>query len=177
MLGDTYSLIQKEQQYLRDAQIARYQFSYPLNVVIPNNKQRQGNITIDTDADFLAEEITGKLLGPTDVDGVQLPAEPTDFPAQGTLLGWAQSGLQVEIKDGGSGYELTDGYVNCETIYTPGYGVQFHIPLKWSYYLRRNSKLVFSYTNRDEATPIVASALFHFASLTIHGKKYTGQTK
>lgn len=177
MLGDTYSLIEKEQQFLRDAQIVRYQFSFPVNVVVPNNKQRQGSITIDQDADFLAQEITGKLLGPVDVDGVQLPEEGTDFPAIGTLLGWAQSGLQMSIKDGGSGYELTDGAINCETILTPGYGIQFHIPLKWEYYMRRNTKLVFTFVNRDEATPGEASALFHFCALTLHGKKYTGVTK
>lgn len=177
MLGDTYSLIEKEQQFLRDAQIVRYQFSFPVNVVTPNNKQRQGSITIDQDSDFLAQEITGKLLGPTDVDGVQLPAEPTDFPAIGTLLGWAQSGLQISIKDGGSGYELTDGFINAETLLTPGYGIQFHIPFKWEYYMRRNTKLVFTFTNRDEAAALVASALFHFCALTLHGKKYTGKTK
>lgn len=177
MLGDTFSLIQKEQQFLRDAQIVRYQFSYPVNVVVPNNKQRQGNITVDQDADFLVDTITGKCLGPTDVDGAQLPAEPTDYPAQGTLVGWAQSGLQVSIKDGGSGYELTEGFVNCETILTPGYGIEFNVPLKWSYYIRRNTKLVFTFTNRDEATPVTAPGLFHFVSLALHGKKYTGVTK
>jgi hypothetical protein len=177
MLGNTYSLIEKEQQFLRDSQIVRYQYSFPVNVVVPNNKQRQGSITIDQDADYLAEEMTGKCLGPTDVDGKQLPAEGTDFPAQGTLVGWAQSGLQVSIKDGGSGYELTDGFVNCETILTPGYGIQFHAPLKWKYYIRRNTKLVFTFANRDEATPSVAQALYHFVSLSLHGKKYTGKTK
>lgn len=177
MLGDTYSLIEKEQQFLRDSQIVRYQFSFPVNVVVPNNKQRQGQIQVDQDADFLAQCVTGKLLGPTDVDGVQLPAEPTDFPAIGTLLGWAQSGLQVSIKAGGSGNELTRGFVNCETILTPGYGIQFHIPFKWEYYMRRNTKLVFTFVNRDEATALVAPALFHFCALTLHGKKYTGKTK
>jgi len=178
MLGDTYNLIEKEQQFLRDSQIARYQYSFPVNVVVPNNKQRQGSITIDQDADFLVQELTGKLLGPTDVDGVQLPAEPTDYPAIGTLLGWAQSGLQVSIKDGsGAGLELTDGFINCENIFTPGYGIQFHIPFKWEYYLRRGTKLVFTFLNRDEATPLVASDLFHFAAISLHGKKYTGVSK
>jgi hypothetical protein len=177
MLGDTYSLIQKEQQFLRDAQIVKYQFSYPINVVVPNNKQRAGNFTVDQDADFLAQIMTGKLIGVTDVDGKQLPAEPTDFPAVGTLLGWSQSGLQMSIKDGGSGYELTEGFINCETMLTPGYGSEFNSPLVWEFYVRRNSKLVFNFANRDQATPTVAPALYHFVALGIHGKKYTGKTK
>lgn len=176
-VGDTFSLIEKEQQFLRDSQIVRYQFSFPVNVVVPNNNQRQGSITIDQDAEFLAQEITGKLLAPTDVDGVQLPTEPTDYPMPGTLVGWAQSGVQVSIKDGGSGYELTQGDVNAETILTPGYGVQFHIAFKWEYYIRRNAKLVFTFTNRDNATPIEAPTLYHFVALVLHGKKYTGRSK
>lgn len=177
MIGNTYSLIEKEQQFLRDAQIVRHTFIYPVNVVVPNNKQRQGNITVDAETDFLAQEITGKLLGPTDVDGVPLPAEPTDFPAVGTLLGWAQSGLQVEIKAGNSGEVLTDGPVNCETIITPGYGIQFMAPLKWEYYIRRNTKLVFTFFNRDEAAALEASALYHFVAISLIGKKYKGFTK
>jgi hypothetical protein len=175
-MSGTYKAVEKEQQFLRDAQIVRQQYSYPLNVAVLNNSQRKGEIVIDQDADFYAEEITGKVLAPTNANGVQLTSEPTDFPAIGTLIGWAQSGLQVEIRDG-KGYELTDGPINVENILTPGYGLEFKIPLKWSYYLRRNAKLVFSFTNRDTAAPVEASQLFHTAYIAIHGKKYFGETK
>ncbi len=174
-MSNTYNLIEKEQQFLRDAPIVRQQYSYSLNLSVPNGKQRDGSIVIDADADFRAEYITGKCLGPTDANGESLTAEPTSFPAIGTLLGWAQSGLQMSIKDGGSGYVLVDGFVNVETMLTPGYGIQFHMPFKWDYFIRRNSKLVFTFANRDDAVGSVD--LFHSVYITLHGKKFRGMSK
>lgn len=180
MSNATFANVVKEQQHLRNAQIVRYNYTYPINVTVPNNGNRLATIIVDQDADFFAKQLTGKVIGPTDSNGARLVNQPTNFPMPGTLMGWADSGVQVKIFDGGSGYDLTDGFVNVETIFTPGYGVQFHIPFAWPYYIRRNSKLNWEFANRDASVgiaPIAGATLYHFVGVALNGYKYTGVTK
>jgi hypothetical protein len=173
----TYASMQREQQHIRDQQIVRYNYTFPLNIAVPYDGDRLGKITVDEDADFYAIQMTGKVIGPADQDGKRLVNEATDFPQAGTILGFADSGLQVRIFDAGSGYDLSDGLINVETILTPGYGLQFHIPFSWKYYVRRNSTINYEFTCRDQATPLSEDVLYQYVSLSLNGYKYTGNTK
>lgn len=174
-MAKMFSAMEKEQQALRDAQIVKYAYTFPINVAVPNNGEQSGKLVLDTDADFYAQCMTGKVIAPADSDGVRQDGEDTDFPMAGTIVGFADSGLQVEIKDKGSGRDLTDDFVNVETILTPGYGFQMYIPFSWKYYARRKATIAYQFANRDTATGEVD--LYHYVALTIHGFKYTGHTK
>lgn len=174
-------IIQLEAQDHRDKQAYRYNFTFPQSVAVPNNGQRALQIVVDADADFYAERITGSALGPATSAGVRLPIQPTDFPVVGTTVGFADRGLMVAIKDGGSRIDLTDGFVPLELIFTPGYDVgTFYIPFPFKYYVRRNAKLVFTFLNRDTRVgiaPIAGATLFHFVSVALNGYKYLPATK
>jgi hypothetical protein len=174
-------VIQIEAQDHRDKQAYRYNFTFPQSVAVPNNGQRALQIVVDADADFYAERLTGSALGPTTQAGVRLVAQNTDFRYIGTTTGFADRGLMVNIKDGGSRIDLTDGFVPLELIFTPGYDVgTFYIPFPFKYYVRRNAKLVFTFLNRDTQVgiaPIAGQTLFHFVSVALNGFKYLVPTK
>jgi hypothetical protein len=188
-------ILRIEAQDLRDKQAYRYKFMFPQSVAVPNNGQRAFQFVIDADADFYAERFTGSALGPSDSAGVRLagqqpasdnpnvPPEPTNFPLVGTTTGYADRGLMVNIKDGGSRIELTDGFVPLELLFTPGYDFgTFHIPFPFKYYVRRTSKLVFTFVNRDKAAPVAVTGyntpqfLYHFVSGNLDGFKYLIKT-
>lgn len=178
------STVQIEAQDLRDKQAYKYNFTFPQSVVVPNNGQRAFQIVVDADADFYAERLTGSALGPCESTGLRQIAQPTDFPYLGTTLGFADRGLMVSIKDGGSRIDLTDGFVPLELIFTPGYDVgTFYIPFPFKYFIRRNSKLVFTFINRDTkvalaVAPLAAGAtMYHFVSASLNGMKYLVATK
>ncbi len=185
------SAVNLEADDLENKQSVRYKFAYPQMVAVPNNGQRQAQLVVDEDADFYAERITGSCLGPTDMNGIRLagqqsavqnpnvPPQPTNFPFIGTSTGYADRGLMVRIFEGGSTLMLTDGYVPVELIFTPGYDPgTFHIPFPFKYYVKRNSKMVFDFINRDQAVPQAVvgyntpSILFHFVGLSLDGYKY-----
>ncbi|HEX3100395.1 MAG TPA: hypothetical protein VHQ01_01310 [Pyrinomonadaceae bacterium] len=173
--------VEIEAQDHRDKQAYRYKFIFPQSVAVPNNGQRAFQIVVDADADFYAERLTGSALGPTDASGVRLLTMPTQFPLVGASgVGYADRGLMVSIKDGGSRIDLTDGFVPLELIFTPGYDIgTFYIPFPFKYYVRRNSKIVFTFINRDKAvdpsqTPQI---LYHFVSASLDGNKYLVKTK
>jgi hypothetical protein len=178
------SSVQIEAQDLRDKQAYKYNFTFPQSVVVPNNGQRAFQIVVDADADFYAERLTGSALGPCDANGLRQVSQPTDFPYLGTTLGFADRGLMVNVKDGGSRIDLTDGYVPLELIFTPGYDVgTFYIPFPFKYFIRRNAKLVFTFINRDTkvalaVAPLAAGAtMYHFVSASLNGTKYLVATK
>lgn len=185
------AVVTMEGDDLESKQAARYKFAYPQVVAVPNNGQRQAQVVVDEDADFYAERLTGSCLGPTDQNGVRLagqqpaaqnpnvPPQPTNFPFIGTTNGFADRGLMVRIFEGGSTLMLTDGYVPVELIFTPGYDPgTFHIPYPFKYYIKRNSKIVFDFINRDQTVPVAVagyttpSILYHFAGLSLDGYKY-----
>ena len=179
---DAERVVQLEGQNYRDKQAFRYQFIFSQSTVVPNNGQRFFQFIVDADADFYTEELTGSCLGPTDNTGARLIAQPTNFPYPGVAgVGFADRALMCAIKDGGSRIDLTDGFVPVELLLTPGYDIgTFHIPLKYKYYIRRNSKLVFTFLNRDQAVgiaPIAGATLFHFVSASLKGFKYLPETK
>lgn len=174
--------IQLEAQDHRDKQAYKYNFTFPQSVAVPNNGQRNFQIVVDADADFYAERLTGSALGPCDSNGLRLTAQPTDFPYLGAAgIGFADRGLMVSIKDGGSRIDLTDGFVPLELIFTPGYDIgTFYIPFPFKYFVRRNAKLVFTFTNRDTKVgiaPIANAVLYHFVSVSLNGSKYLVSTK
>jgi len=168
-----------EAQDLRDKQAVKYNFTYPQSVVVPNNGQRAFQIVVDADADFYAERMTGSALGPCDSAGIRLVAENTNFPYLGTTVGFADRGLMVQIKDGGSRVDLTDGYVPLELIFTPGYDVgTFNVPFPFKYFIRRNAKIVFNFLNRDTKTTIVGqNQMYHAVSVALNGYKFLGSSK
>lgn len=191
-----FRAIEQQQVDLRNKQIARYNFSYPSQVLVPNAGQRQSFVNVDADADFYCERITGSFRGAVNGTGVAagIPATATagtqvytSFPMAGTtlipgigLVAFPDRGLQVKITDGGSNLTLTEGYVPVECLFTPGYGVQFHIAFPYKYFIRRTSKLTFDWLNRDLAAPaeqVAAGGLYHLASVVLNGYKYLGQTK
>ncbi len=176
--------VQIEAQDKRDKQAYKYNFTFPQSVVVPNNGQRSFQVVIDADADFYAERLTGSALGPCNNAGLRQIAQPTDFPYLGTTLGFADRGLMVNIKDGGSRIDLTDGFVPLELIFTPGYDVgTFYIPFPFKYYIRRNAKLVFTFINRDTKVALAVAPLsagdtmYHFVSAALNGEKYLVATK
>ncbi len=180
--------IQIEAQDHRDKQAYRYNFTFPQSVVVPNNGQRTFQIVVDADADFYAERLTGSALGPCSEQGLRAILQSTDFPYLGTSAGFSDRGLMVNIKDGGSRIDLTDGFVPLELIFTPGYDVgTFYIPFPFKYYIRRTAKLVFTFINRDTRVSTVAdpthfpagvgSTMFHFVSAALNGVKYLVATK
>lgn len=176
--------IQIEAQDHRDKQAFRYNFTFPQSVVVPNNGQRSFQIVVDADADFYAERITGSALGPCNANGLRQVGQATDFPYLGTTVGFADRGLMVNIKDGGSRLDLTDGFVPLELIFTPGYDVgTFYIPFPFKYFVRRNAKLVFTFINRDTRVAAAIAPLnagdtmYHFVSAALNGSKYLVSTK
>ena len=172
----TYRSVEMEFQDRRDKQLVAYNYSYNINVAVPNDSTRIGSVVVAEDADFFCERITGSCYGPTDENGVRLQSEPTDFPFMGTTNGYADRGLFVEIRSKGADLDLTDGFIALETILTPGYDTQFHNPYPWRFYVRRNTTLNFTFSNRDQATPVTAPELFHFVNITLNGYKFTGET-
>ena len=173
----TYKAVEMEFQDKRDKQLVSYNYSYALNLAVPNNSQRVGSIVVDNDADFFIERITGSAYGPTDENGVRLLNEPTDFPLAGTTQGYADRGLFMEIRSKGAVLDLTDGFIALETVLTPGYDTEFHIPYPYKFYVRRNTTLNFTFSNRDTATPNTAPELYHFVNITLNGYKYTGESR
>lgn len=162
--------VQQEAAHFRAVQVNKYGFFYALNIPVANNTTLPAILTIDEDADFMCEKITGSAYGPTDVNGVRQTASATIFPLAGTTLGYADRGLTVKVTDTGAGRVLTNGFVPLETILTPGYGVAMFTPFLFKYFVRRNSKLQFDLRNRDTT----AGGLYHFVSIVLQGNKFAG---
>ena len=162
--------VQNEAAYFRRVQVNKYGFLYALNVPVANNGTLAAVLTIEEDADFLVEKFTGSAYGPTDVNGIRQLASATDFDLAGTAAGYADRGLTVKMTDSGSGRVLSNGYVPVETILTPGYGISLFTPFNFKYWIRKSSKILFDFRNRDTT----AGGLYHFCSLVLHGYKYVG---
>lgn len=162
--------VAQEAAHFRSVQVNKYGFFYALNVPVANNTTLPAILTIEEDADFMVEKITGSAYGPTDVNGIRQTASATVFPLAGTTVGYADRGLTVKVTDTGAGRVLTNGFVPVETILTPGYGVAMFTPFLYKNFIRKNSKLQFDLRNRDTT----AGGLYHFISIVLHGHKYAG---
>jgi len=164
----------QEAAHFRAIQLSKYQFAYVLNIAVANNTTLPAFLTIEQDADFKIERITGSCLGPTDVNGVRSVNASTIFPLAGTAVpsgaglgAYADRGLLARITDTGAGRELTSGFIPLETILTPGYGLQKSMDFPFNYYALRNTKFRFDIRNRD-----TTAELFHFCSIVLTGFKY-----
>lgn len=162
---------QIEIQNFRRIQLTKWSFIYALNVPVQNNSTLPALLTIEEDADFMCERITGSCYGPTDVNGARVVASNTIFPLAGTTVGFADRGVMTKILDTGAGRVLTNGFVPLETILSPGYGLSLYQPYPFRYLIKRNSKLQFDLRNRD--TTVDAAAGYHFVSICLHGTKFS----
>jgi hypothetical protein len=151
-MSKVYKTMVEEAAYRRLVQKYKYNYTYTLSGIIPANTTSPLILTIEQDADFFIEKITGSAYGPVAlVTGIPNGAA-TDFDMPGTTAGFAGRGLQVQITDTGAGRELTNGFVPVEDIFTPGYDKGFFQPYRVNYMARRNSKIRFDFRNRDTQT-------------------------
>jgi len=164
-----YENVVQEAAHFRQVQIGKYDYTYVLNISIANNTTLPAILTIEQDADFFVERLTGSAYGPTNVNGVRDLVGLTDFDMAGTTAGYADRGLMVKITDTGAGRELTNGFVPLELFLSPGYGIALHQPYPFRYFALRNTKFRFDFRNRD-----TAANLFHTVSIALNGYKFPG---
>jgi len=163
-----FEKVANEQIHNAESQKYKYNYTYTVSAVIPPATTKPSILSIEQDADFLFEKMTGSVLGPCDSNGVPT-VSATDFPKPGIAAGagHAGRGVTVEITDTGSSRNLTSGAVPVETILTPGYGDTLHLPYPIKYFANRNSKIKFNFTNRD--TKANAN---HLVDIAINGYKF-----
>ena len=167
MPGKVYETLVQEAAYRRSVQLYKYNYTYTVTGIIPANTTNPIILTIEQDADFFIEKITGTAYGPVAlVTGIP-GGGATDFDMPGTAAGFAARGLQVQITDTGAGRELTNGFVPLEVILTPGYDLGFFQPYRVNYMAKRNSKLRFDFRNRDTQTNAN-----HQVDIALNGYKY-----
>lgn len=163
-----FKTVRAEQIHHREVQKYKYNFTYTVNALVNPSSTLPVFLTIEQDADFLIERITGSVYGPTDANAIPAAAN-TDFPMPGIAAGagFAGRGITLQITDTGAGRTLTNGFVPAELLLTPGYGIQFHLPYPVKYFARRNSKIRFDFRNRDTQ----ANAR-HNIDIALNGTKY-----
>lgn len=168
-MGDrVYQSIVQEAAYRRSVQLYKYNYTYTLTAIVAPGGTVPVILSIEQDADFYIEKITGSAYGPCDLDGIVTPAVATDFDMPGTAIGFAGRGISIQITDTGAGRELTNGFVPFELLFTPGYALGFFQPYRIQSLLRRNSKIRFDIRNRD--TQANANQQIDIA---LNGVKYT----
>lgn len=165
-----YENVSQEAAHFRQVQLGKYDYTYVLNISVANNTTLPAILTIEQDADFFIERITGSCYGPTDANGVRQLLSNTDFDMAGTTAGYADRGLMLKLTDTGAGRELTNGFVPAELMLSPGYGIALHQPYPFRYFALRNTKFRFDIRNRD-----TVAELFHTISIAVNGYKYVGQ--
>lgn len=165
-----------ELKSLAETQLVKYDFVLSGTLAVPNGGSASLILNVEQDADFLIEEMTMALYGPTDVNGIPIAAgAQTNFPtpAVGGPIQVATRGVTCQLQDTGPGRFLIPFQTPCELIATPGYGSQFYIPWKSRYLALRNSKLQFIFQNRDSALNTTPAVLqYHYVEVALHGKKY-----
>lgn len=162
-----YKSVVQEAAYRRIVQKFKYNYSYTVTGIIPVNTTSPIILTIEQDADFWIEKITGSVYGPCALVTGLPGSGATDFDMPGTAAGYAGRGLQVQITDTGAGRELTNGFVPVETILTPGYDIGFFQPYRINYMAKRNSKIRFDFRNRDTQADANQQV-----DITLNGYKY-----
>lgn len=148
----TFAAVAQQQVQNREIQRFKYQFIYTVSAIVAASSTVPQFLTVEQDADFLIERITGSCLGPVDANGLYDAAGLTDFPQPGTTGGaptFAGRGLTINVVDQGAGRDLTQGFVPVENILTPGYDVGMFLPYPFKYFARRNSNIRFDIRNRD----------------------------
>lgn len=145
----TFKSVAHEQLHNREVQKLKFNYTYHITANVPPATTTAVLLTIDQDADFQIEKMTGSVYGPVDANGIVQAAGATDFRMPGTTTGFAGRGMTVKITDTGSGRDLTSGFIPVELLLAPGYGRAFQNPYPIKYFALRNSKIRFDFRNRD----------------------------
>lgn len=163
-----FQSVEQETKHWREMQAVKYNYTYALSGIIDEASTEPLVLTIEEDADFLIERITGSCYGPTDADGIPQAAN-TDFPMPGIAVGagFAGRGLAMQLTDMGNGRELTNGFVPVELLLTPGYDLSFHLPYPIKYYILKRSSIRVDVRNRDTQTNAR-----HQIDIAFNGTKY-----
>ena len=148
----TFAAVAQQQVQNREIQRYKFQFIYTVSAIVDAGATVPQFLTVEQDADFLIERLTGSCLGPVDANGLYDAAGLSDFPQPGTTGGaptFAGRGLTANIVDQGAGRDLTQGFLPLENILTPGYGIGMFLPYPFKYFARRNSNIRFDIRSRD----------------------------
>lgn len=161
--------IETELKTLARKQRGLFNRFYGGSCVVPGGGSASIEIQIDGDGDFLAKYLTGLCAGPTDANGRPQAAPVSIFG--GTT---ATRGLQVSIQDRGSGRMLTNGFIDCALLFTPGYGMavnnqgQIMGPVvPWRYLFERTALVRFEFRSL-ETNP----AVYQYAAVCMLGDTY-----
>ena len=161
--------IETELKTLAAQQRGKFQRIYGGSAIVPGGGTAVIELQIDGDGDFLSEHLSGLCAGPVDVNG-----RPQAAPLSAFGGATATRGLQVSISDRGSGRNLTNGFIDCALLFTPGYGVaannqgQIMGPLvPWKYLFERTALVRFEF--RSQETDPGAR---QYVAIAMHGKVY-----
>lgn len=141
-----FSSIAAEVAHERKVQAQRWNYTYTLSDQIVGQQTLPFIITIEQGTDFKSCFLTGSAFSYDAVNASTFP-----IPNSAGVTAWAGRGLAVRITDTRAGRELTSGFVPFETIFTPGYGINFQKPYPFRYFFYRNTKLRFDIRNADNA--------------------------
>lgn len=174
--------VMHELKKFRDDQKVKWAYSYTVSGLVKNGNTQALTLAIGQDAYFRVENITGKVFGPVDVNGVWTGLNPlvtpqSNYPVFGDAR-FAQSGISFKLTDQGAGTELINDYLPAEMLLTPAYGLNFLQPFPFKYTFRPSSIVRFDVRNRDTAqayltaTPTTKFDEYHFVSFALNGYKY-----
>lgn len=141
-----FSAIQNEVMDRREKQAMRWSYVYSTSGSVAGGATTPFFLTIEQGTDFYSEFITGSAFSYDAANATNFP-----IPNSAGLTSWAGRGLTVQIVDTRSSRNLTSGFVNFETLFTPGYGQNFQMPYPFKYYWFANSKIRFDIRNSDSS--------------------------
>lgn len=133
-------------QHEATQQRIRYKYVYSISDSIIGGQSSQFQIQIEQGTDFRSLFMLGSAFSYDNQNASDFP-----IPNAGASTAWAGRGLSVRIVDTRTSRTLTAGYVPFETLFTPGYGLNYQKPLDWRYYFLRNTILRFDIENADNA--------------------------
>ena len=170
MAADTFlEQIETELRTITRQQRGKFRRTYAGNCVVAGGGSNTVELQIDGDGDFLAEHLSGICAGPCDANG-----RPQAAPVSAFGGATATRGLQVSITDRGSGRNLTNGFIDCALLLTPGYGTgatnqgQIMGPLvPWRYLFERTALVRFEFRSL-ETNP----AVFQYVAVAMLGSVY-----
>lgn len=141
-----FAAIANEVQHERDSQAMKYLYGYVVEGTVAGQKTLPFNLIIEQGTDFKSLFLTGSFFSYDDQNA-------TDFPIPNSLgaTAWAGRGLSVYLTETASNRTLTSGFIPCELLGTPGYGLNFQQPYPFRFYFYANNILRFDVRNRDNA--------------------------
>lgn len=155
-----FSSIAQQAEDSRERQAMEYNYTYLVTGTVTGQDTQRFQILIEQGTDFKSDIIMGSAYS---YDS----GNATDFPVPNSVgaTAWAGRGLSVQIVDSRAGRELTSGFIPFETLFTPGYGMNFQHPFPFRYYWMRNSIIRFDIRNADN------SSRSHSFAIILNGKK------